>query len=94
MRLVALCLSSAGLLVRADDRPVIGILAQPLIARDAPLGEFGDQYLVASYVKWIEMAGARVVPVQYNQSDAELTRVFGGLSGLVVPGACAAQPDA
>ena len=56
----------------ADRRPVIGILAQPLLPRDNHLGRFGSQYLVASYVKLIEQAGARVVPVQYNQSDADL----------------------
>ena len=54
-----------------------------LLPRDDPLGRFGSQYLVASYVKWIEQAGARVVPVKYNQSDADLSHLFRGLFGAV-----------
>ena len=41
---------------------------------------------MASYVKWIEAAGARVAPILYNQTDAELKNIFDQLSGLVFPG--------
>jgi len=41
-----------------NDRPIIGVLAQEL-------GDGSQQsYIAASYVKYLEMAGARVVPVQ------------------------------
>jgi gamma-glutamyl hydrolase len=67
----------------SNDRPVIGIMAQPT---DSSLSAYGDQYLVASYVKWVEASGARVVPVLYNQSTRVLSDVFKQLNGLVFPG--------
>jgi hypothetical protein len=39
------------------SRPVIGILTQP--------DPFGVEYIAASYVKFAEAAGARVVPLRY-----------------------------
>jgi gamma-glutamyl hydrolase len=68
---------------RCDDRPVIGILTQPT---DEALRPLGEAYLVASYVKWIESAGARVAPVHFNSTEAELTTTWRSLSGLVFPG--------
>ena len=44
-----------------SDRPVIGIVAQNYY----PLHE--HSYIAASYVKFLEAAGARVVPVLTNQ---------------------------
>ena len=41
---------------------------------------------VASYVKWVEAAGARVALLQYNGTAAMLASAFRQLSGLVVPG--------
>jgi len=69
--------------VRADSRPVIGMLTQP---SDSSLLQYGSEYLVASYVKWIESSGARVAPVRWNQTDAELAQLFSQLSGFLIPG--------
>ena len=57
---------------------MVGILTQP----SPQLGE----YLAASYVKWAEAAGARVVPIRYQSSLEELDAVFLGISGLLLPG--------
>jgi gamma-glutamyl hydrolase len=83
LRCVALLLLCHFSCAAVNDRPVIGIMAQPI---DPSLSHLGDQYLVASYVKWIEASGARVVPVLYNQSESELTKLFGQVSGIVFPG--------
>ena len=64
-------------------RPVIGCMAQPA---DPDLGGPDRQYLVSSYVQWLESAGAQVVPVLFNQSQADLRLLFGQLSGLLLPG--------
>lgn len=48
-------------------RPIIGILDQPT---DEPLNNYGKTYLVASYIKWVESAGGRVVPVPYNSDPS------------------------
>ena len=85
--------SAAGLLllspVLAGDRPVFGILVQPLQLdnpRDQLLLKYGEMYLVASYVKAIEAAGARAAPVLYNSTKDDLRALFGRLSGLILPG--------
>ena len=38
------------------------------------------------YVKWIESAGARVVPIRYNAPDDELRRLAGSVNGLLFTG--------
>ena len=42
-----------------NQQPVIGILAQPLNENSLP----GTNYITASYVKFVEMFGGRVVPI-------------------------------
>jgi gamma-glutamyl hydrolase len=72
-----------------NDRPVIGVMIQPLQPsnpRDAPLLKYGSMYVPASYVKFVEAAGARAAPVFYNSSLAERTALFAQLSGLILPG--------
>ena len=39
----------------------------------------------ASYVKWVESAGGRVVPIRFYASDAELYRLFKSVNGLIFP---------
>lgn len=41
----------------------IGVLAQELIMESDPQLDAGVSYIAASYVKFLEGAGARVVPV-------------------------------
>lgn len=43
-------------------------------------------HLPSSYVKWIESAGAQVLPILLNQDDAYYERVFKLTNGLVFPG--------
>lgn len=50
------------------------------------IGEQGKSYIAASYVKYLESAGARVVPVLWNASDDSLRATFAGLNGLLFPG--------
>lgn len=61
-------------------RPIVGILSQP--SHSDP----NQQYIIASYVKWMESAGARVVPVLYNQTQAELKALFYSINGLIFTG--------
>lgn len=63
------------------DRPLVGILTQP-----SSIAGPGASYVAASYVKWVEMAGARPVPVLYDLKDDELDYVFQRINGLVIPG--------
>ncbi|CAK0784110.1 hypothetical protein CVIRNUC_007313 [Coccomyxa viridis] len=63
------------------DRPLIGILSQP--GSPAP----GNQsYIAASYVKFVEAAGARAVPILCDAPAHEVERIFKAVNGLLIPG--------
>ncbi|KAK9908388.1 hypothetical protein WJX75_007144 [Coccomyxa subellipsoidea] len=66
---------------KLNDRPLIGILSQP--GNPAP----GNQsYIAASYVKFVESAGARAVPIPYDAPRAEVERLFRAINGALIPG--------
>mmetsp|Transcript_28012 Transcript_28012/g.75667 ORF Transcript_28012/g.75667 Transcript_28012/m.75667 type:complete len:381 (+) Transcript_28012:150-1292(+) len=65
---------------QGTDRPLIGIMSQP--CHDCP----GKSYIAAAFVKWVEAAGGRPVPIRFYNSEAELYRLFKQLNGLVFPG--------
>mmetsp|Transcript_11716 Transcript_11716/g.19046 ORF Transcript_11716/g.19046 Transcript_11716/m.19046 type:complete len:324 (+) Transcript_11716:136-1107(+) len=69
-----------------NHRPVIGILTQP---SDEPIQSLGRSYIASSYVKFVESAGARVLPVRYDASFSELQQVFQSINGLIIPGGSA-----
>ena len=58
--------------------PIIAVMAQPL-------GNATD-YLPASYVKWLELGGARVVPVMYEATDRQVDAIFANTNGLLLIG--------
>lgn len=64
-----------------DLRPIIGILTQPYQSDNSPYS-----YIAASYVKFVESAGARVVPIFHNSSRAQLKEIFDSINGIVFPG--------
>ncbi|KAN0038736.1 hypothetical protein ACTA71_000922 [Dictyostelium dimigraforme] len=67
-----------------NNNPVIGILTQP---SPSPFNnKYGDNYLMASYVKYVESAGARVVPIIYNQNEESLITLFKQINGILLPG--------
>ncbi len=68
--------------------PVIGIFAQP---RDPKLQY--EQYIAASYVKWVESAGGRVVPIPYQASIEHLTVLMESIDGFLLPGGGSAIPS-
>ncbi len=45
----------------------------------------GKSYVAAGFVKWIEAAGARAVPIRFYASDDELARLFKSINGLIFP---------
>jgi len=62
-----------------NTRPIIGILDQ----------NYGDKdtYIAASYVKWVESAGARAVPLFYSKwSTSTMEDMLKNLNGVVLPG--------
>lgn len=90
---LALCVDGGA---APNDRPIIGILTQPLnvelLTDDHGLGSTLDNrsYIAASYVKFVESAGGRAVPLHFDAPDAELTKLFQQINGIVFPGGGAA----
>lgn len=50
-------------------------------------------YLAASYVKYLEAAGARIVPINYGASKAELDTIFESVNGVFFPGGGSVFPS-
>ncbi|XP_063062662.1 gamma-glutamyl hydrolase-like isoform X2 [Engraulis encrasicolus] len=67
---------------KRNDRPIIGVLAQE-VYKPQPKQ---NSYIAASYVKFLEAAGARVVPVMVNQTEEEYTQLFKSINGVLFPG--------
>ncbi|XP_018602435.1 gamma-glutamyl hydrolase [Scleropages formosus] len=91
--LVVLAASAALLLIPAGStafasqlnyRPVIGVPAQENIPGDSHAQGFS--YIAASYVKYLEAAGARVVPIRINRTYEEYVKIFNSINGLLLPG--------
>ncbi|KAL2085289.1 hypothetical protein ACEWY4_018609 [Coilia grayii] len=70
---------------KRNDRPIIGVLAQELKNPEP----YGNSYIAASYVKTLESAGARVVPVMVNRPEEEYHQLFNSINGILLPGGAA-----
>eukprot|EP00935_MAST-01C_sp_MAST-1C-sp1_P000731 g731.t1 len=69
-----------------NDRPIIGILTQPLNTEIGNSSKSNTTYIAASYVKFVESAGARAAPVHFDAPDAEIKTLLKSLNGLLMPG--------
>ncbi|XP_061585378.1 gamma-glutamyl hydrolase [Cololabis saira] len=70
-----------------NDRPVIGILTQ--IVSDESMKPFGSTYIPASYVKYVESGGSRVMPIRLTLTTAEYENIFKNINGLIFIGGAA-----
>ncbi|KAM9308587.1 gamma-glutamyl hydrolase [Gastrophryne carolinensis] len=89
MLLLALLLSSGASSLPepkrvTNERPVIGVLAQE--THFGNLLSHGPSYLAASYVKTLESAGARVIPIRIDLPDSEYVKIFNSINGVLLPG--------
>ncbi|KAK2859715.1 hypothetical protein Q5P01_004335 [Channa striata] len=76
------CLPPHSSALRRNDKPIIGVLAQDVFSPKPNK----TAYVAASYVKFLESAGARVVPVMINQTREEYERLFNSINGILYPG--------
>nr|XP_042126611.1 gamma-glutamyl hydrolase [Peromyscus maniculatus bairdii] len=51
--------------------------------------KLGKYYIASSYVKYIESAGARVVPIRLDLTHIEYAELFKSLNGVLFPGGSA-----
>jgi len=72
-----------------NERPTIGIPTQTitddLLLETIPKLK-GREYIAASYVKFIEMAGARAIAIPIKTNDTELKLIMKSVNGLLFPG--------
>ncbi|CAA0816352.1 Gamma-glutamyl hydrolase 2 [Striga hermonthica] len=68
-------------------RPVIGILSHPGDGASGRLSNDSDaSYIAASYVKFVESAGARVIPLIYNEPSEVLNDKLKLVNGVILTG--------
>ncbi|KAG9416002.1 hypothetical protein AC1031_000396 [Aphanomyces cochlioides] len=48
--------------------------------------KYGDDFIVASYLKWVESAGGRGVRIPYNATKDELDVLLKSVNGVLFPG--------
>ncbi|GFH53388.1 hypothetical protein CTEN210_09864 [Chaetoceros tenuissimus] len=88
--LIISCLASS-------STPVIGILSQPLrthvTASENDINSTDSNYIAASYVKWVELSGARSIPIPYDADDELIHEIFSQINGLLLPGGAATLPS-
>jgi len=64
---------------------VIGIFTEPSPFNTTyPTSQYS--YIAAGYIKFVETAGARAVPIPYDASIKELETIFNGVNGIIFPG--------
>eukprot|EP00743_Colponemidia_sp_Colp-15_P002174 GILK01002360.1.p1 GENE.GILK01002360.1~~GILK01002360.1.p1 ORF type:complete len:337 (-),score=54.26 GILK01002360.1:144-1154(-) len=72
------------------EKPIIGILTLPRdvnLTYNLPLEQRNfTSYFPASYVKWIESAGGRAVPILYNSTHQQIRRLVKKLNGILFTG--------
>ena len=69
-----------------NNRPIIAVLSQEITPGLLPPRIKGRSYIAASYVKYIESAGARVVPVTTTMTKEEIEDIFNSVNGVLYPG--------
>ncbi|KAJ3671014.1 hypothetical protein LUZ60_008440 [Juncus effusus] len=72
--------------------PVIGIVSHPgngtagEHGRSLPLYGDDDSYIAASYVKFVESGGARVIPILYNEPEEVILEKLKLVNGVIFTG--------
>ena len=82
---ICLCWNNVLLFVGAErlvDRPVVGIFSYPHHHHNNVEGT----YIAASYVKWLESAGARSIPIPWDASNELVDEIMSQVNGILYPG--------
>ncbi|KAF8771920.1 Gamma-glutamyl hydrolase like protein [Argiope bruennichi] len=66
-----------------NDRPIIGVVTEEINSTIVPKAK---NYVLASYVKFLEAAGARVVPIWIYKSRDYYEEILSKINGVLFPG--------
>ena len=67
-----------------NNRPIIGILMQS--TKGMGFQTTKPNYIAASYVKYLESSGARVVPIWNDLTEEQTKKLFNSINGVLIPG--------
>ncbi|SPP87021.1 gamma-glutamyl hydrolase [Drosophila guanche] len=83
-----LVLGSLLLAASADSSPIIGVLTQEVFSNGLISQHFENKtsYIAASYVKYLESAGARVVPIWIGRNRSYYEDLMHKINGVLLPG--------
>ncbi|KAL4471799.1 hypothetical protein ABPG72_008817 [Tetrahymena utriculariae] len=82
-KLLAIFLTLA-LAVSLNNSPIIGIYTQPSEYEQYPGSDYS--YIAASYVKFLEGAGAQAVVIPYDATFEYIDNLFSKINGVLFPG--------
>jgi gamma-glutamyl hydrolase len=100
--IAVLILYAMGFVAESHDRPTIGVLATPGEENGGWNSDpafmqhlTGKSVIVGSYVKYLESAGLRVVPIHYAWPHTKIRDIFGKVNGILFTGGVAhfQEPD-
>lgn len=71
-----------------QPRPIWGVLTQPVNSEErlVDFQTYYREYIPASFVRWLESGGARVIPIRYDVDEQELRRLFESVNGILFTG--------
>uniref|UniRef100_A0A7S2JXH7 folate gamma-glutamyl hydrolase n=1 Tax=Leptocylindrus danicus TaxID=163516 RepID=A0A7S2JXH7_9STRA len=79
-----------------NNVPVIGVFTRK-IGRTAthwvPPDWYHMQVIPASYIKWLESAGARSIAIDSDATEEQIKEIFKQVNGVLFPGAIGARSD-
>ena len=67
-----------------NNRPIIGVMTQS--TKGMSFHSTKPNYIAASYVKYLESSGARVVPIWNDLTETETEEIFNSINGVLFPG--------
>ena len=67
-----------------NNRPIIAVMAQS--TKGESFEKFGQSYIAASYIKFLESSGARVVPIMNDLNEEDTEKLFYSVNGALFPG--------
>lgn len=81
------CTAEDNEITQYNDRPIVGILSQELPLNGIPPEwKKYKSFIPASYVKYMESAGARVVPIWINKTQSYYENIMSQVNGVLFPG--------
>ncbi|KAK3917519.1 Gamma-glutamyl hydrolase A [Frankliniella fusca] len=85
LMLSVVCTAEDNEVTQFNDRPIVGILSQELSTNRSDWKTY-KSFIPASYIKYVESAGARVVPIWINKTRSYYENMMSKLNGVLFPG--------